>query len=57
MENDKSLMNDIKEVYDKIQKNDLWDLATSTKLYGMNIPLPESIATNTLDTYADALLD
>ena len=57
MENDKLFINDIKEVYDKIQKNDLWDLATSTKLYGMNIPLPESIATNTLDTYADALLD
>ena len=50
-------MKDIKEVYDKIEKNELWDLATSTKLYGMTVPLPESVASNTLDVYADALLD
>ena len=57
MENDKQLMSDIKEAYDKIEKNDLWDLATSTKLYGMTVPLPESVASNTLDIYGDALLD
>ena len=57
MENDKEFMKDIKEVYDKIEKNELWELATSTKLYGMTVPLPESVASNTLDIYADALLD
>ena len=57
MENDKEFMKDLKEGYDKIEKNEFWDLATSTKLYGMTVPLPESVASNTLDIYGDALLD
>ena len=57
MENDKEFMKDLKEGYDKIQKGELWELGTMTKLYGMAVPLPSSVASFTLDALGDALLD
>ena len=57
MENDKEFMKDLKEGYDKIQKGEFWELEPSTKVYGMSVPLPTSVATFAFDAYADALLD
>jgi sphinganine-1-phosphate aldolase len=57
MENDAQLINDIKEAHEKISKNELEELSKMTKIYGMAIPLPESIAKKSLDALCDAILD
>ena len=57
MENVDQLIKDIKEAHEKIKTNNLEELSKITKLYGMSIPLPESIAKNALDVLCDAILD
>ena len=48
---------DLKEVHDKIKKENPTKISDKTKLYGMSFALPESVAINSMDVIADAILD
>ena len=51
------LIKDIKEIHDKIKKENPTNITDKTKLYGVNISLPYNIAQNVLDVLCDSMLD
>ena len=55
--NANAYMKDLKEVHDKIKKEQPKKISDKAKLYGMSYSLPESVAINALDVVADAILD
>ena len=57
MDNVDTFIKDLKETHTIIKEGKEQPLSSTTKLYGLTIPLPEKIAGQALDILLDSILD